>query len=127
MVHVRFLPLFVDLFFLQCIYLLMYSMSLVTLNNEDNLLRLLVPIFVLHDVMCPRQNKFVYCSSFLLFLTWDRSEKNTQKKVCTLKKSCNLNICVKEDNLQSFKRLVLFILYTKGNMVVYLFFVGASK
>ena len=43
----------------------MYSMSLVTLINEGNLLRLWVPIFVLHDVRCPRQNKFVYCSMFL--------------------------------------------------------------
>lgn len=41
-------------------------MSLVTLNNEDNLLRLWVSIFVLHDVRCPRQNKFVYCSMFFV-------------------------------------------------------------
>lgn len=43
----------------------MYSMSLVTLNNEDNLLRRWVSIYVLHDVSCPHQNKFVYCSMFL--------------------------------------------------------------
>lgn len=43
---------------------MMYSLSLVTLNDEDNLLRLWVSIYVLHDVRCLRHNKFVYCSSF---------------------------------------------------------------
>lgn len=40
----------------------MYSVWLVTLTMEDNLLRRWVFIFVLHDVRCPRQNKFVDCS-----------------------------------------------------------------
>lgn len=79
MVHVRVQPLFVD-FFLQCIYLLMYSMSLVTLNNEDNLLHLLVPIFVLHDVMCPRQNKFVYCSKFSFCFQHVKGTRLTKQK-----------------------------------------------
>lgn len=43
---------------------MMYSLSLVTLNDEDNLLRLWVSIYVLHDVRCLRHNKFVYCSMF---------------------------------------------------------------
>lgn len=43
---------------------MMYSLSLVTLNDEDNLLRLWVSIYVLHDVRCLRHNKFVYCSFF---------------------------------------------------------------
>lgn len=44
----------------------MYSMSLVTLDNEDNLLRLWVSIYLLHDVRCLRHNKFVYCSMFFV-------------------------------------------------------------
>lgn len=35
--------------------LLMYSMSLVMLNNENNLLHLWVSIYVLHDVKCPHR------------------------------------------------------------------------
>lgn len=45
---------FVDFFFIYSAFtLLMYSMSLVMLNNEDNLLHLWVSIYVLHDVKCP--------------------------------------------------------------------------
>lgn len=79
----------------------MYSMSLVTLNNDNNLLHLWVSIYVLHDARCQRHNKSVYCSMFCFVSTqrcrsgakhWAFQKEKRRKQNITIFAFVSLNV-----------------------------------